>query len=93
MVFAHNEVVAKQLALDAVPDAENLSVEEVSLFVYHDNVAMRGTQSKKGDNFTLDPKDSRWDEFFMFDGVVCAADLEVWHKAAQTMFVWNGKFD
>jgi hypothetical protein len=77
---------------DMFPDPSVLLIEELPEFVFHDNVELRGDQSKES-NFTMDPENPNFVEFFAFDGVVHQAHTSVWHKVAQTMFVWNGKFD
>lgn len=74
-------------------DCKVTNVSELPMVVYYDNVELRGTPAKKGSNFLLDSKDERWMEFFAFEGEVHYASHDVWYKAVENMFVWNGRFD
>jgi hypothetical protein len=93
-VFAANENETFSKFRAEFPDEGNVfrSIEVEPEFRFCDNVEMRGVRTKKT-NFTLEPSNPHYEEFFTFEGVVHQAHPELWNRAAQTMLVWNGRFD
>lgn len=94
-IFASNSNQALHFFRDMYPDWDYLvrGIEEMPLYHYSDNVGLRG--SGKADNYSMDPSKSEFTEYFVFEGVVFQAEPVGNYngRVAQTMLIWNGKFD
>jgi hypothetical protein len=94
VLFAKDTNQALHAFRDKFPDLgyKVRGIEEVPMYVYHDNAMHRGVKSQKS-NYVMDPEDPRLVEFFAFDGVVYRSHPSIWYLSVETRFVWNGRFD
>jgi hypothetical protein len=94
VLFAKNANQALHLFRDMFPDWDYKvrNIVQQTLYNYHDNVSLRGDEKKKS-NFAMDPTNPRFDEYFVFDGVVYRDHSEIGYKTVETRLIWNGRFD